>query len=178
MINYWPPQSNSQKEFTWLWEHEYNKHGKDFSEILQTYNPKVYGGASSAKLQEKYFQTAINFYLSQKLDKINIHEAKPRATTNSYGDLLVSKAQLSQIIGVNEENFITSCNKNTDYLQEIQICLRIQSNLEITLEKCKTIVSNKETPYATVDTCKGTFRLIGYKKPGDKRQSRVTAYEE
>ena len=55
MINYWPPQSNSQKEFTWLWEHEYNKHGKDFSEILQTYNPKVYGGASSVKLQEKYF---------------------------------------------------------------------------------------------------------------------------
>jgi hypothetical protein len=55
MINYWPPQSNSQKEFAWLWEHEYNKHGKDFSEILQTYNPKVYGGASSVKLQEKYF---------------------------------------------------------------------------------------------------------------------------
>lgn len=178
MINYWPPQSNSQKEFTWLWDHEYNKHGKDFAEILQTYNPKVYAKASSSKIQEKYFETVINFYLSQKLDKLKIQNAKPHTTTNSYGDLLVNKAQLSQIIGVHEENFITSCNKNTDYLQEIQICLRIQKNLEITLEKCKTIVSNKETPYATVDTCKGTFRLIGYKKPTDKNQERVTAYEK
>lgn len=175
MINYWPPQSNSQKEFTWLWDHEYNKHGKDFAEILQTYNPSVYKKASSAKIQEKYFETVINFYLSQKLDKINIQEASPRPTTNSYGDLLVTKKQLSQIIGVNEENFITSCNRNTDYLQEIQICLRIQSTLKITLEKCKTIVDNKETPYATADTCKGTFRLIGYKNTDQKR---VTAYDD
>jgi hypothetical protein len=112
------------------------------------------------------------------LDKISINEANPRVTTNSYGDLLVNKKQLSQIIDVHEDHFITSCNRNTDYLQEIQICLRIQKDLKITYEKCRTIVENKETPYATADTCKGTFRLIGYKKSGDKTQSRVTAYEK
>jgi hypothetical protein len=55
MYNFWPPQSNSQKEETWLWHHEYDKHGKDFAQILQIYQPDTFGKASSQQLQEKFF---------------------------------------------------------------------------------------------------------------------------
>ena len=47
MENYWPPQSNDDKEADWLWSHEYDKHGKDFANILQFYQPHEYKRASS-----------------------------------------------------------------------------------------------------------------------------------
>lgn len=59
MYNYWPPSANYQtkhkenyKDYKhWLWHHEYNNHGKDYSYILKTFQSDTYKSASSQKLQ-------------------------------------------------------------------------------------------------------------------------------
>lgn len=180
MDNFWPPQSNSDKSDYWLWEHEYNKHGKDYAQILQIYQPEEFGRASSQRLQETFFHHAIEFYKSQNLQKIDLSKATEAPTSNNYGDLIVTKKQLAEILGVSPDHFIVSCNRGKDWLMEVQYCLRFQTDLSITLESCRTIVANKETPYPTVDTCPSHFRLIGYKRPGVSSQERVTDldYEE
>jgi hypothetical protein len=48
MRNYWPAQSNSGKSEDWLWNHEYNKHGKDYAHILQIHDPANYARATSS----------------------------------------------------------------------------------------------------------------------------------
>jgi hypothetical protein len=114
----------------------------------------------------------MNFYKSQHLTKINISKANPKPDTNKFGDLVVTKQQLSDIVGIDKENFIVSCGKGKDWIYEIQICLRFQEDLTITLEKCGNIVKNKETPYPTTDSCPDSFKLVGYKP---HKASRVTA---
>lgn len=74
------------------------------------------------------------------------------------------------MIGIAEDQFIVSCGKGKDWMFEIQICLRFQEDLSITLEKCSNIL--EETPYPTKDTCPDSFRLVGYKP---RRANRVTA---
>jgi len=60
MLNLWPPQTNfpirdpkTANTFNkhWLWEHEYNKHGKDVSEIIQILHPEKWSSASQSQLQ-------------------------------------------------------------------------------------------------------------------------------
>lgn len=180
MQNYWPANSNSGsgRPWYWLWDHEFNKHGKDYAQIIQIYQPDEYGRASTQKLQETYFQHVIDFYKSLDLQKINLTRAEQSPLLNSYGDLIVNKQQLAEILNIEPDHFIASCNKGKDWLMEIQVCLRFQEDLSITLESCKTIVANKETPYPTVDTCPHNFKLIGYKRQSASSQDRVTAYEE
>jgi ribonuclease I len=176
MNNFWPASSNSNsgRPWYWLWDHEFNKHGKDFVQILQLYQPEQYSHASSQMLQEVFFHEVISFYKNQSLQKIDISRANEVAAPNDDGDLILTKDQLSDILSVSPDQFIVSCIKGKDWLLEIQYCLRIQNDLSITLESCRTIVSNKETPYPTVDTCPGNFRLVGY-KTAPASQDRVTA---
>lgn len=56
MTNLWPPQTNfpikdpdTSDTFNkiWLWEHEWNKHGKDYANILQVLFPLRYKDATS-----------------------------------------------------------------------------------------------------------------------------------
>jgi ribonuclease I len=134
--NYWPANSkpsDPERAYYWLWEHEYDKHGKEYTELLQAYKPNLFGKASTQSLQERFFRDAINFYKSQNLTKINISKANPKPETNKFGDLVVTKQQLSDIIGIDKENFIVSCGKGKDWIYEIQICLRFQEDLTITL---------------------------------------------
>ena len=42
LSNYWPPQSSASKKRYFLWDWEYNKHGRDYADILQVYNPNEY----------------------------------------------------------------------------------------------------------------------------------------
>jgi ribonuclease I len=144
MENYWPPQSNDDKEADWLWSHEYDKHGKDFSNILQVYLPHEYERASAEQFQETYFQTVINYYKTFNVRKLDISRASPKPQRNDEGDLLVSKDQLSSIIGVPSENFIVSCSgkKGKNYLTEIKICFRVDENIDFSLENCLKIKSN------------------------------------
>lgn len=64
MWNLWPPQTNypilnpeTANTFNkhWLWEHEWDKHGKDYANILQVLYPKEYEHATSEQLQVMYF---------------------------------------------------------------------------------------------------------------------------
>jgi len=135
--------------------------------LLQAYKPQEFSTASTQVLQERFFRDAINFYKRYPLTKLNISKANPRPEVNRFGELIVTKEQLSDIIGINKQNFIVSCGRGNDWMFEIQICLRFQEDLSITLENCSNIL--KETPYPTKDTCPDIFRLIGYKPRGAKR---------
>lgn len=98
------------------------------------------------------------------MEKINLDLAVPPVKFNSHGDVLLNKNQLGQIIGVDVDAFLVSCRQRNDFLEEIQICFRIQSNLENTYENCRAVKNNDESPYNMEDTCPETFRLIGFKK--------------
>jgi hypothetical protein len=126
-------------------------------------------------LQEYFFAYTINFYKNQKLQKIDISKGKD-VTFNSYGDLVVTKQSLGQIIDIDTDHFTVSCNK--DWLVEIKICIRIQEDLSSTYESCRTIKANNETPYSVGDNCPSHFKLIGYKRAGAPSQDRVTANGE
>ncbi len=177
MENYWPPQSNDDKEADWLWSHEYDKHGKDFSNILQVYLPHEYERASAEQFQETYFQTVINYYKTFNVRKLDISRASPKPQRNDEGDLLVSKDQLSSIIGVPSENFIVSCSgkKGKNYLTEIKICFRVDENIDFSLENCLKIKSNGQTPYSMNDSCPTSygFKLIDFKADDAPSQDRV-----
>jgi hypothetical protein len=69
LTDIWPPQTNypitdkataDTFDRHWLWEHEWNKHGKDFANILQVLRPDGWKQANSEKLQTAYFRTALN----------------------------------------------------------------------------------------------------------------------
>jgi hypothetical protein len=54
-------------------------------------------------LQEYFFAYTINFYKNQKLQKIDISKGKD-VTFNSYGDLVVTKLSLGQIIDIDTDH--------------------------------------------------------------------------
>ena len=52
MQNFWPFVATQEKKNTsWLWDHEYNKHGKDFNQLIKSLNPEKYSKASDKTLQ-------------------------------------------------------------------------------------------------------------------------------
>ena len=106
MSNYWPANSkpsDRRREYYWLWEHEYDKHGGDFAHLVNIYQPEVFRGYNTQKLQEYFFAYTINFYKNQKLQKIDISKGKD-VTFNSYGDLVVTKQSLGQIIDIDTDH--------------------------------------------------------------------------
>lgn len=156
MRNYWPAQSNSGKAEDWLWNHEYNKHGKDYAHLLQIHDSANYARATSSQFQQSYFQAGIDFYKlkSHKLDKLNVSKATGTVNYTSSGDPIITKKQLAEIIGIEDEAFLVSCKDKKDSLVEIQICLRIQKNLDVNYENCKAIKANGESPsFDLLDTC-------------------------
>jgi hypothetical protein len=113
------------------------------------------------------------------LDKLNISKATGTINYTSSGDPIITKKQLAEIIGIEDEAFLVSCKDKKDSLVEIQICLRIQKNLDVTYENCKAIKANGESPsFDLADTCYQSIILVDLKKPGTPSQPEVTKYLE
>lgn len=178
LSNYWPPQSSSSKKRYFLWDWEYNKHGRDFVDILQVYKPREYKGLSNEKLQQAYFQAGLRFYHMIKLTKINLQASPTPVELKSDGTIILTKNQLASIIGIGNETFVLNCRRGTNLLEEIQICYRIQTDLRFTLEDCSKIKKGNETPYPLADNCQGSkIRMVHYKSPAAPSQDQVTKFQ-
>ena len=100
MHNFWPAKIKASTSNTFLWQHEWETHGKDYAKIIYKLKPEAFPGTTSqrnAALQLAYFRDTINFYKSLKVKKL------PRAG--------FSKAEYAAQIEVSAENLIFSCFK-------------------------------------------------------------------
>jgi len=146
MLNFWPPQNRDRGDKYFLWNHEWNKHGKDYSAIMLNLAPNNFSTLyddRNFQLQTKYLNDAINLYKSLKLQKI------PK---DSY-----SKSDFATYLGINNMAFYPVCNKGTGTLQELRICVSI-GNDGIKPIKCSRMASRN---------CQSGFKII----LGDWQQS-------
>lgn len=112
MYNLWPPQTNypitdpetaSTFNQHWLWEHEWNKHGKDYVNILQVLKPEQYQRSSQKTLQTQYFTDALNLYnLKYKgLQKIRLNPKNNFCKKNGRGfDFILGKQDVARWMGI------------------------------------------------------------------------------
>lgn len=118
---YWPPTffaptnpSFAQRYF--LWQHEWQTHGGDYSSIYQTELGSTLPATATQRdqaLQFHYFDEAVRLYLTTSASNM-IATAR-------------SKAELALRIGVPESMFITRCNPS-GALYEVQICTEFFKN--------------------------------------------------
>lgn len=137
MTNLWPPQLNyplSDPEtcntfnLHWLWSHEYDKHGKDYSNILQVLFPQKFSKATDKELQVQYFSDVLKFYnfKFKGLQKIRLsprdHFSKK---TNQGRDYLLKKEDIAALLKIPVSHFMTLCDTDTkDILTEVRPCWR------------------------------------------------------
>jgi len=65
MSNFWPPQTKPSHSNIFLWQHEWETHGQDYSSILYKLKPNDFPGNTeerNAALQMTYFKDALSFY--------------------------------------------------------------------------------------------------------------------
>jgi hypothetical protein len=58
MQNYWPPKSKASTSSVFLWEHEWDTHGKDYAAIILKLRPNEFAGTieeRNEKLQIAFF---------------------------------------------------------------------------------------------------------------------------
>ena len=59
MNNYWPSKSKASTSNIFLWQHEWEQHGKDYADIIYKLRPNEFPGTSAernASLQLAYFR--------------------------------------------------------------------------------------------------------------------------
>ena len=100
MRNYWPAQSRQSHTPTFLWQHEYDKHGSDFAAIYLQQHQKEYGHLSTKEQNEKLqvlsFRYIIDLYKTLKVQKL---------PQDKY-----TKAEFAAQIGLHEDQFSLVCN--------------------------------------------------------------------
>jgi ribonuclease I len=47
MHNYWPPKSKASSTVTFLWDHEWSTHGKDYANIVYKLRPQDFPGTTA-----------------------------------------------------------------------------------------------------------------------------------
>lgn len=73
MHNYWPPKAKASNTNVFLWQHEWETHGKDYANILFKLSPEKFPGtvdARNAALQLQFYKDIIAFYLRFKVKKL------------------------------------------------------------------------------------------------------------
>lgn len=125
MKNVWPPQLNypltdpataATFDRYWLWPHEYNKHGKDYVNILQILYPNLFKNASSKDLQIQFFTDTVNLYNFKfnGLQKIkpfdDSHYSKKSGRKGR--DYLISKEDLSALLKIPTSHFLAQCQRD------------------------------------------------------------------
>lgn len=113
MLTYWPPNTYKPKSTArvknFLWEHEYNVHGKDYGEILLSWDSDKFSGSTqNQQIQTTYFQNVIDLYKQFKVQKIPKDE--------------YSKAQFGTLLGLKTNMFYPVCNTDGSLL-ELRICI-------------------------------------------------------
>jgi hypothetical protein len=152
MHNYWPPKSKASSTSVFLWQHEWENHGKDYAAILYKLKPENFPGTTdvrNAALQVAFYKDVISFYQRFNLKKL------PTGT--------MTKAAIAKIIGLAESNFFFIC-ASSNIVRELEICFDI-TKAGITPKAC-----------SKASNCSGggsTIQLAEWKAKG---QSRVTNY--
>jgi hypothetical protein len=65
MSNFWPPKTKPSHSTVFLWQHEWETHGQDYSSILYKLRPSDFpedAEERNAALQVAYFKDALNLY--------------------------------------------------------------------------------------------------------------------
>ena len=102
MNNYFPAKSKESNDKTFLWDHEWKKHGNDYADIMLKLRPDEFTGSieqRNAALQVNYFSDIIKLYKSFNLQKL----------PKSY----FSKEEFAAHVGVATNEMYPTCYKGT-----------------------------------------------------------------
>jgi hypothetical protein len=113
MQNYWPPKAKASNTNVFLWQHEWETHGKDYANILYKLKPENFPktiDARNAALQLQFYKDIIAFYLSFKVKKL---------TAGTY-----THAAIASAIGLAQNQFVMTC-VNSNIVREMQVCFEI-----------------------------------------------------
>jgi ribonuclease I len=152
MQNYWPPKAKASTSNVFLWQHEWETHGKDYANILFKLKPESFPGtvdARNAALQLAFYKDVIAFYLRFKVKKL---------TAGTY-----THAAIASAIGLAQNQFVMLCT-SSNIVREMQVCFDIAKG-GITPKACSKTTN-----------CAGggqTIQLLNWRIKG---QSRVTNY--
>jgi ribonuclease I len=115
MNNYWPPQSRATGPETFLWEHEWTKHGPDYAEIILNLQPDRFTGESeeekNRQLQAAFFNDVVAFY--QRF-----------AGAQKYPKNIFSKEEFGRVFGIEADQFTLSCVR-ANIVREIKVCFNL-----------------------------------------------------
>ncbi len=113
MHNYFPPKSKASSTASFLWDHEWTTHGKDYANIVYKLRPQDFPGTvaeRNAALQLSFYNDIINFYKKFSVKKM---------PSKSY-----TKTAMASRLGITEQQFKFQCSKGTT-LRELQVCFEI-----------------------------------------------------
>ena len=125
MNNYYPPTTNSRSggfaEY-FLWQHEWNKHGKDYATILYKLFPERYSGSwdqKSLELQKAFYEDSLRVYKHfpglQKLTDSTF-------TRESLAQRLGVSVDSMQLICTNKASHWDRVGLGNVYLRELRLC--------------------------------------------------------
>lgn len=152
MHNYWPPKAKASSSSAFLWQHEWEAHGKDYANILFKLKPESFPGTAdvrNAALQLAFYKDVIAFYQRFKVKKLG-------AGTYTH-------AAIASAMGIASSHFVMVCT-SSNIVREMQVCFDI----------AKTGITTKACTKTT--NCAGggqTVQLLDWRMKG---QSRVTNY--
>lgn len=129
MHNYWPPKSKASSTVSFLWDHEWTTHGKDYANIVYKLRPQDFPGtveARNAALQSSFYNDVINFY-----KKFSVKKLPSKSFT---------KTSMASHLGISEQKFKFQCSKGTT-LRELQVCFEITKTGIVAANCLKTTTS-------------------------------------
>ena len=106
-----------------------DKHGKDFSNILQVFYPQKYKNANNKVLQQAYFAYTLDFYESkfkslQKIPSFSQKSSLLEEPLDKSEDFVLTKDDFAKLMKIPTTSFMAICQKD-DVLSEIRICWRM-----------------------------------------------------
>jgi hypothetical protein len=108
MQNYWPPQSKAKGSNTFLWKHEWDNHGHDYSALIYRIQPSRFAGLSgrglNSALQSAFYHDVIAFY-------------KEYTAAKRYPSSELTKQSLAQTFGVTPNQITVSCVPESSHLR-------------------------------------------------------------